>query len=416
MASTTSQRWRKLLLAAIALLSTNVAHAQLVYEFEKVADTASPDYTSLFTPALNNNGQVAFHGDSGGNAIFRWDATTGATVTIAAVGGGINSVGFRPTINDDGDVAFRRTLTTGGSRITVGDGSSLTDYATSSDIFRDRPTIGDSGRVVAAVGVSTSRVVRTYLPLTFPTIVAQSGSSEQFATIDSPWIDVNASDTAVLHGFLQSTVEFGIYTNTDEALPPGEVASLSDGFTSFGNAPAINDSGMVAFTAMQGGVRHLYLGEAGAAFSPVADGNTFESLSNAAPSINSSNEIAFRAIVEGNHGIYLGGDPIADRIVQAGDTLDGGTVLLLAMSTHGLNDSSQVAFFATLDDDADGSADRDAIFLGTQAVPEPSAFLLGLTGIGLAAMAYHIRRRRQQRPSPGEAGSGQRHEPEFPAS
>jgi hypothetical protein len=55
-------------------------------------------------------------------------------------------------------------------------------------------------------------------------------------------------------------------------------------------------------------------------------------------------------------------------VISTGDTLDGSTVQNLVFCGEGLNDSSQLAFVATLEDPISPEGIRTAVF---RATPEP---------------------------------------------
>ncbi len=401
MASSTLKRTLPLLLVVTLLLTAGSARAELLYDFQKVVETSVPGYSELYVPSLNNPGQVAYWARSSEDGVYRWNSADDTTTTITMTGGYIGFLDFRPTINDVGQVATKRSLTTGGSRVSVGDGTApVVDYATSGQIFWDGSTINNNGRVTTVLGRDDDdRLIRSYpAPGSgqFARTIAESGSSEPYSTIRTISSPTNSSDVALINGFLKSTSQYGLFTNSNASLTPGVVATMDDGFTWFGNAPDINDSGQVAFIGRIDDVLGLYLGGAGETPTLVADETTFESMGNTAPSLNNNGDIAFWARVGGLDGIYRGGNPSTDLIIQAGDSLDGGTVLNLGITTHGMNDANQIAFLAFLDDDGDGNSDREAVFFGTQ-VPEPSTLMLALSLLLMGCIAGGVKRWRHGR-------------------
>ena len=66
-------------------------------------------------------------------------------------------------------------------------------------------------------------------------------------------------------------------------------------------------------------------------------------------------------------GIFVGPDPMNDRVIATGDTLDGSTVQNLIFCEEGLSDSGELAFVAQLADNPDTPEDdfRMAVFRAT---------------------------------------------------
>jgi hypothetical protein len=82
------------------------------------------------------------------------------------------------------------------------------------------------------------------------------------------------------------------------------------------------------------------------------------------PSPNNRGDVAFQATLDdGTAGIFVGPDPIADRVISTGDTLDGSTVQDLIFCEEGLSESGELAFVATLEDTPESS--RVAVFRAT---------------------------------------------------
>jgi hypothetical protein len=64
----------------------------------------------------------------------------------------------------------------------------------------------------------------------------------------------------------------------------------------------------------------------------------------------------------------VGPDPVADRVIATGETLDGATVQNIVFCEEGLSDSSELAFIAQLADPDDPNGFRMAVF---RAAPGP---------------------------------------------
>ena len=84
--------------------------------------------------------------------------------------------------------------------------------------------------------------------------------------------------------------------------------------------------------------------------------------------INNSGAVAFSATLDDDNigipAIYVGPNPKKDRVIQLGDSLDGGTVVGLNFCEEGLNDSGQLAFIAEIED-PDSDFPRATVFRAT---------------------------------------------------
>src|SRR5688572_27918346 len=78
----------------------------------------------------------------------------------------------------------------------------------------------------------------------------------------------------------------------------------------------------------------------------------FSSFGFRAPSITSAGGVEFAAIQSDlkREGIFTGGDPVTDRVITTGDSLDARTVQGLTFCEEGLNYSGQLGFIAMLED------------------------------------------------------------------
>jgi hypothetical protein len=146
-------------------------------------------------------------------------------------------------------------------------------------------------------------------------------------------------------------------------------------------SPDMNNNGTVAFSAEFGvtGRRGVFTGGGGPVVTVADTSGPFSSFPGLTPIINDNGEVVFLAtLATGGIGIFTGPDPMADKVIETGDSLFGSVVTSLPGNGTrlGLNDSGQVAFLASL---ADG---REVIVRADPAaVPEPSSFVLVAIGI-----------------------------------
>jgi hypothetical protein len=87
------------------------------------------------------------------------------------------------------------------------------------------------------------------------------------------------------------------------------------------------------------------------------------------PSLNNAGDVAFLATLDdfSTSGIFVGPDPIADRVISTGDTLDGSPIQNITFCEEGLSDSGELAFVARLDIPETPELDdfRTAVFRAT---------------------------------------------------
>jgi len=371
----------------------SAALAETVYEFTKIADTSGSLRSLSFQPAINNQGQVAFHaGRFSDECIYLGD---GISLTeIAKTGGGtfIKFLGFHPSINDAGVVAFQAAYAPSGKGIHVGDGSTTSQLAQTSDVYpdiSDWPVINNNGRVVYGIKDSSGRWAIRSSKAGASTIEYVKENSGGFSGLMPTFPSINSKDEVVFRGYRLNPTRNGIHVDTGPT-----TVTVTDGMNpinDFGNAPDINSSGQVVFLGGIDGTPGsfgLYVGGVGKDPVLAASSQIYVSPSFSTAEINNHGKIAFTAQVAatGTYGIFTGNDPLQDRVAMVGDPLDGSTITSLVMGRNGLNDQGQVAFSAEL---ADG---RKGIFVATP-VPEPSAILM--LGLGsLTAIAFFPRRRR----------------------
>ena len=73
------------------------------------------------------------------------------------------------------------------------------------------------------------------------------------------------------------------------------------------------------------------------------------------PAINNIGKVAFGAdLAVSGKGIFVGPDPVVNKVIVTGDSLNGSTVTNLSFSKKGLNNLGQIAFYAELADGTRG--------------------------------------------------------------
>jgi hypothetical protein len=305
-------------------------------------------YPQLFS--INNNGFVTFHAATDWQhwKILSSNGTT--TYTIAADSPTSPPPNLRSsgaaTINDQGTVAYFAFSPVYG--IYRGDGVAAAQLVHAGSGVG--AAINNAGTVAFFDdGVNAVTIVAGAQTYTLPTSIIPGTSW--------PDVDINDSGTTAFLASVAGTHKVGLWNGTS---PPTYIdgsqylGGLGSGwaYDIVGSADcAINNQGLVAFYAYPAVHSH-----------DISDANT--------------------------GGIFTGPDPLADKVIQKGDVLDGATVSTVTFSRGGLNNMGQIAFTATLSDGTQG------VWMATP-VPEPS--MLALLAVGAASvLGYSWRPGRKQ--------------------
>jgi len=378
-------------LAALTLWMVCAAPALArVYTFTKVADSAKDGFNpfSFECSSINNKGDIAFRtsrpdktGTTLIQGVYRATADRKNLTTIFEVGGpghGFDFLGQNPCINDLGEVAFAvrqisqrtfvetQSIMIGGSKTTL-----IADTSGDFGHFGFEPTINNSNVVPFKAeldnfdeGLFSSRdgrpIVQYYLSSTSP--FSSSGS------LSRPSIN-NFGNIAFEEGVDGQTTSGIFVTNgtgfTTIAAPDPNINV---------DRPNINDLGTVAFHRFfndrageelvtgTGGLLTVIADTAG----PFASFGFYFGF--VPPALNNKGQFAFLADLDaGGTGIFTGTDPVANKVIQTGDTLDGAVITSLRFCDKGLNDAGQLAFQATFNDPSVPEGVRIAIFRATPA-------------------------------------------------
>ncbi|WP_186775737.1 PEP-CTERM sorting domain-containing protein [Rubripirellula tenax] len=366
-----------------------------MYDFTLVASGSTSNFGNLgIYPGLNNNDQVSYvtRSSSTNGNIHRWDAAAPATPITLGSGSFISHV----PINDSGAIAYNSA----GSRGYIADDSGVTELFNNS-FGTNVYGVNNSGDVVAALKASNGdyevRVRRDGGSSRRVFSDASSGEYSDYGSGGAPSPEINGSGDVAVRGRLRSTSLDGIYVHTSTGIVT--IDDASGPLRQFGNIVDINDAGDVAYygtpdSAVSSAVRDFYIYESGVGSSAVVSNADFDYLSEAGLVINNNRDFVFGGSAGGVAGLFDGSNPLTDRVISIGDTLDGSSITSLLIRRGMLNDSGNFVFSAWLDDDNNGTADRNAIFFATAAaVPEPSSLALSAMGV-LAVLAQRRRRKK----------------------
>jgi hypothetical protein len=373
--------------------------APSTYEFTLIADTTGPFSGFSRTPTINDAGTVAFQAglDVGGIAVLT--GAGGPTTTIVASSGGVFStfsLGATPVINDAGTVAFFGTLVATGDRgFFTGAGGPITTIATNGSgstfsNFGFTPSMNNAGTVAFQASLTAGGQ---------GIFTGAGGSTTTITTTSSNLLAnpaINDGGTVAFYerlGTSPGPFTFGIFTGTGG--PTTTIAQSGSGspFSLFGQVPAINNAGTVAFSASFSGGQGIFTGTGGPTTPIVNSSGPFSNTFFAGNdfSINNAGEIAFQIGLDaGGSGIFTGPDVINDIVIRSGDALFGSTIgyaglpfldaTALDFFRGGLNDAGELVFWAHLTDGREVIARANPL----TPVPEPSTMLLlgsGLLGL-----------------------------------
>jgi hypothetical protein len=352
----------------------------LSYAFTKIADTNDGWSNFGDSPALNNNGTVAFLAhpvnDRVRQCIVTGDGSGGDLTRIACEGPLDVSLSTQPSIADDGTVAYVWSFRQTTQEIRTGTGGDPTTlYATSGSYFTGfgSPALNQAGTV--AFWAAT-------LILSNPEGVFRGDGGEP--TI----IDRGDSFDTTHFGQLPSLNNDGIVAYRYEFRGPAFRTSINVGdgktttvlysnsgadFRTFGN-PVVNDAGQVAFFAtLADGRSGIFSGDGGALTVDVRTDDVVQSFADA-PALNNSGLVAvLGTLVGGTTGLFTAYGTALDPVLFVGEDFQGSQVAELHFFRQGLNDAGQLVFAARLADGTSGIYRADPTsFRGHSA--EPSVF------------------------------------------
>ena len=371
--------------AAMLLAPALPAHAQEV-TFTKVADSTVDGFDpfSFGCATINAGGQVAFRAGrlapDGFNTIpgiYRVDPD-GTLTTIVEDQKRFGFIGRNPSMNDAGEVSFAARVDEGKKPDTEsvlrGAGKKLTTIASTADefsFFGFDTSISNAGEVAFKAELDEELGFDEGL---FSGAGKDVTTHYLASTSDFDGNDSRPSINNLGNIAFDESINFddGIFAGREEAFitiaAPDPDASVQE--------PTFNDAGTAAFVRSffdPGSgqfVEAIVTGDGGPLTTVADTRGAFSSFGFRPPSINNSVEVAFHATLDdfSTSGIFVGPDPVADRVIATGDTLDGATVQNLVFCEEGLSDSGQLAFIAQLEDPTDPNGFRMAVF---RAMPQP---------------------------------------------
>jgi hypothetical protein len=377
-------------LLALVLLGAPASAVAASYSFTKVADSVTDgfDPSSFGSAALNAPGDVAFRagrvapdGFNTIGGIYRANAGGGLT-TIVEDAKRFGFIGRNPSMNDLGEVSFAARLNevdkaTGFTieAIVRGDGKQLTEIASTAEqfnFFGFDTSVNNSG--VVAFKAELDREFNFDEGLFSGDGDRKLGTTTHYLASTSPFVGEDSRPS------INNVGNIAFQEQTDGDFDDGIfVTTEGGGFTTIAHdpdqsvrEPVLNDAGAVAFTTsfFKAGqfVTAIVTGSGRRLRTVVDTRGDFGSFGFRPAPLNNNGDVAFLATLDDfqTTGIFVGPDPVADRVIATGDTLDGATVTGLGFAEEGLNDSGQLAFRASFQD-PNSFETRVAVFRATPA-------------------------------------------------
>jgi hypothetical protein len=311
------------------------------YSFKALLDNTGP-VTAIELPVINNAGVVAFGASTGGErAVFALDNDL-----LTRIGDSTRIPDFNPpSISGNGTIVVcaREANAGPGTRVVAWQSGELSEVVTRADgPFSDLntlPAVNNHGYVVFwGRFVSGRDAILGRQIGGGPIQILNTGVN---GPDQAPVL--NASNTTAFVGSPSPVGGLAIFTSDRN----GVTLRASDvgPFAIFSAAISLNDRGDLAFfTVLDSGDSGIFVSSKHSTAPLVLANHNLRSPQR--PVINNRGEVAFMATLpNGATGIFTGPDPVLDKVVAPGDTIDGVVVDALDFF-RGLNDRGQIVFTA----------------------------------------------------------------------
>lgn len=239
--------------------------------------------------SVNDDGDVAFTlSSANGNNLYLYDSATdtGGAISTAPV---IPNSYSNPDLNDSGEIGFQANFGSGRAYAAYRDGAGVM-YATDSGVtpgspysYFYTPSYNNAGQIAAKVATS----------------------DDQFTNVE---IRLFAAD------------------GTSELLLANQATDPDSPYSRFDNSLALNDDGEIAVIATRAADnRRVVVRSDGTTTTEIAEvdpDGTLRSLEFFAPAINNSGEVAFRATDEVGQAVYVADGSSLVRVIGQGDVVE----------------------------------------------------------------------------------------------
>jgi hypothetical protein len=388
----TRSGWAVVTICALsgAALAAPAAAAEGDYTFTKVLDSADGyDPFSFGCAAINSRGDVVTKADRVNpddefdtvEVVERVNAAGAVTTIIDEDAADLRRLGRNPKINDSGQVSSWAAGP--GSRnefILRGRGGPLTVIAGTRPRAGQQPVAFDNFAVDTTINNEGTVAFRGEV-LADGDEGLWSGNGGALTThylaSEGRFGGLNAGVSINNDGQIafeeRSEGQNGIFRGAN-----GDFVTIASEPDRFFEEPSINESGTVAFYGEEftedfEQVFSVLTGSGGPLTTVADTTGPFSFFGFRGPAINNDGDVAFFAELDSNEfpppgGIFTGPDPVADRVIGTGDTLDGDTITSLTFCESALSNSGQLAFTAFFED-PDTFELRTAVFRATPVTP-----------------------------------------------
>jgi hypothetical protein len=352
----------RLLSLGAAGLAAASSQGQISYTFTKVADSAIDQFDpmSVTAPSISDQGHVAFSAQSADRSVSKVVRSGAGGIRPLATIADSNVPGVWPylstvSVNAAGQVVFWASNASPGAQQAIhrGSGGALQLIADTGPLFNSLaiiPSINDAGVVAFQAELDGPALPEGLF-------LGQSSVTTVFRTDSGPFSDsfagpcINNLGQVAFRGILD-TGEGGVFRYDGGTTYTKIVDDTGSYNTHFDDEPSLNAAGTVAVIGWTDdySVRFLLVGNGVGAAQEVADTRGWFS-DFFAVSLNDSGKLAvWGSLDDLTTAIFVGPNPVTDRLIGAGDALDGSVVSSVVLCREGLSNDGTVAFTAYLTD------------------------------------------------------------------
>ena len=327
------------------------------YTFTKIADTKGSFSSFQGYPSINDNGTVVFQArlDDGSEGIFT--GSGGTTTTIVNTNGFLSGFPIQaPEINNSGTVVFTGFLDEGGVGVFSNSGETTNTIVSGKDFGFQDVDINNKGTIAFSGALEGSGITSLYF--------VNNGENTKIAGPNAPISNIEGSPISNVYNLDLNDAGDVIFRSAG----PNDIGTFTiiNGVASKitnGEIIAINDEGTVVF---DNGGNNIFVNSNKVTTSLVDSSGPLSSVQS--PVINNNDTTVFAGRLDEytdpyGYGIFTGSNPVTDKVIGTGDSLDGLTVQATGaiLSDNGLNNLDQIAFSVRFTDGTEAIYRADPI-------------------------------------------------------